>query len=440
MLAALMSALRVPDIRNRILFLFGGFAIFVFTIHVTVPGVNRELWQTLLETGNLGGFLGMFTGGALNNFSICAMGITPYINASIIMQLLTIVVPQIEKMAKEEGEEGRKKISHYTRILTIVLAFIQSSTMVYGLSVYRAENGATIFKQWGNMGYQFLYYAMIVVSITAGTAFLMWLGEQLTDKGIGNGVSMIIFAGIVLRLPHNVIDELTKMQVGESSVFSFVLFLLFTVALIAVCILIYQGQRRVPVQYAKRVVGRRVMGGQSTYIPIRVNNAGVISIIFAISVLYLPMTLIGFVQGKEISNEILRRAIEIIMNLFAHDNLFYNVVYFLLVVFFTYFYSAVTFNIMDISDNMKKYGGFIPGIRPGPKTAQYLERILNRLTFVSAMFLGFIAVIPTYILSLTGVNLQLGSTSLLIAVGVALEFMQQIEARLVMRHYQGFMK
>ena len=250
MLSALLSALRVPDIRNRILFLFGGFAVFVFTIHVTVPGVNIDLWQKLLNTGGLGGFLGMFTGGALNNFSICAMGITPYINASIIMQLLTIVIPQIEKLAKEEGEEGRKKISQYTRILTIVLAFIQSSTMVFGLSKYNYE-GQTIFKHMGNPLTQFLYYAMIVVSITAGTAFLMWLGEQMTDKGIGNGVSMIIFAGIVLRLPYNVINDFKLFAHGELSIIKLLMFLACTVALIAACIYIYQGQRRVPVQYAK---------------------------------------------------------------------------------------------------------------------------------------------------------------------------------------------
>lgn len=434
MLAALLSAFRVPDIRNRILFVFAGFAIFVFTVHVTVPGVNRELWEQLLSAGGLGGFLGMFTGGALNKFSICAMGITPYINASIIMQLLTIVIPQLEKLAKEEGDAGRKKISQYTRILTIILAFVQSSTMTFGLSRYVDKNtGATIFKEFGNPVSQMLFYIMIIVSLTAGTAFLMWLGEQLSDKGIGNGVSMIIFVGIVLRLPHNVIDTFKIIQHGELSILSLLGFLFCTIGLIAACIYIYQGQRRVPVQYAKRVVGRRVMGGQSTYIPIRVNNAGVISIIFAISILYFPATILGLLQSKNIH-------VEWLLNWFHPSSFLYNLVYFCLVVFFTYFYAAVTFNIMDIADNMKKYGGFIPGIRPGPKTAQYLERILNRVTFVSAIFLAVLAVVPTYILALTDISWQLGSTSLLIIVGVALEFMQQVEARLVMRHYQGFMK
>jgi len=436
MLAALVSAFKVPDIRKRILFVFGGFAVFIFTVHVTVPGVNRELWESLLQTGGLGGFLGMFTGGALNKFSICAMGITPYINASIIMQLLTIVVPQLEKMAKEEGEAGKKKISQYIRILTIVLAFVQATTMTIGLSRYRAQDGQTIFApimEWNNPVYHVLYYAMVVFSLTAGTAFLMWLGEQLSDKGIGNGVSMIIFVGIVLRLPHNVIDTFKIVSVGELRILNLILFLVITIGLIALNILIYQGQRRVPVQYAKRVVGRRVMGGQSTYIPIRVNNAGVISIIFAISVLYFPISILGLFQGKN-------WFVDFALRYFNHDSIIYNLVYFLLVVFFTYFYAAVTFNIMDIADNMKKYGGFIPGIRPGPKTAQYLEKILNRVTFVSAIFLGFIAVVPTVVLAWTKISWQLGSTSLLIIVGVALEFMQQIEARLVMRHYQGFMK
>ncbi|HPZ08174.1 MAG TPA: preprotein translocase subunit SecY [Candidatus Eremiobacteraeota bacterium] len=435
MLSALISAFKVPDIRKRILFVFAGFAVFIFTVHVTVPGINRELWEHLLSRGNLGGFLGMFTGGALNKFSICAMGITPYINASIIMQLLTIVVPQLEKMAKEEGEAGRKKISQITRYLTIGLAFLQSTTMTLGLAKFRTEEGQYIFKAFANSISQGLYYAMVIVSLTAGTAFLMWLGEQMSDKGIGNGVSLIIFIGIVLRLPHNVVDTFKIISAGELSMVRLIMFIIVTLGLITSIILITQGQRRVPVQYAKRVVGRKLMGGQSTYIPIRVNNAGVISIIFAISILYFPMTILGFFHEKSASP-----IINWVINLFHPSSVFYNLLYFGLVVFFTYFYAAVTFNIMDISDNMKKYGGFIPGIRPGPKTAQYLEKILSRLTFVSAIFLGLIAVLPTYILALTKISWQLGSTSLLIVVGVALEFMQQIEARLVMRHYQGFMK
>jgi preprotein translocase subunit SecY len=437
LLAALISAFKIPDIRKRILFVLAGFAVFIFTVHVTVPGVNVKLWEQLLSTGGLGGFLGMFTGGALNKFSICAMGITPYINASIIMQLLTIVIPQLEKMAKEEGESGRKKISQYTRYLTVVLAFVQASTMTLGLAKYKSNEGQHIFSILDSNlpSYDYaLYCALVIVSLTAGTAFLMWLGEQMSDKGIGNGVSMLIFIGIVLRLPYNVLDTFKIINAGEVSGLRLIAFVIITVGLIMGIILIHQGQRRVPVQYAKRVVGRKMMGGQSTYIPIRVNNAGVISIIFAISILYFPMTVMGFFQGKG------NWFIDGFTYLFHPSSILYNLSYFLLVVFFTYFYAAVTFNIMDISDNMKKYGGFIPGIRPGPKTAQYLEKILSRLTFVSAMFLGLIAVLPTYILELTRISWQLGSTSLLIIVGVALEFMQQVEARLVMRHYQGFMK
>jgi len=428
LLASLLSAFKVADIRKRILFVFAGFAIFIYTIHLTVPGVNLDVWERLLRAGALFRFLGMFTGGALNKFSITAMGITPYINASIIMQLLTIVIPQLEQLAKEGGEEGRRKISTYTRILTIVLAMFQATTMVLGLAHYRGEGGETIFHYTGP-----LYYLLVIVSLTAGTAFLMWLGEQITDKGIGNGVSMIIFAGIVLRYPDYVIRTLGLVRGGELRLINLILFAIIAIFLIMAIVMIQQGQRRVPVQYAKRVVGRRVMGGQSTYIPIRVNNAGVISIIFAISVLYFPITIAGFVKDAPWVN--------VLMKYFSPGSFIYSLVYFLLVVFFTFFYSAVTFNIMDIADNMKKYGGFIPGIRPGPKTADYLNRILSRITFISAIFLGLIAVLPNYVMGLTHVTtFYLGSTSLLIVVGVALEFMQQIEARLVMRHYQGFMK
>lgn len=431
MIQSFLNAYKVEELRKRLLFVLFAFAIFIFTVHITVPGVDIKKWQQLLASGEIFKFLGMFTGGALNNFAITAMGITPYINASIIMQLLTVVIPKLEELAKEGGEMGRKKISQYTRWLTIFLSFMQATMMTLGL------NKLGIFK------YQDVFYFILVITtLTAGTSFLMWLGEQITDKGIGNGVSIIIFAGIVLRYPYYTAQtfNLTVQEFrteGFQVLLRIGLFIAIAIGLIMAIIMITQGQRKVSVQYAKRVVGRRVMGGQSTYIPIRINNAGVISIIFAISVLYFPVTVLQFLPEdlKKIG------IITVIEAWFHPRSHFYNLMYAALVIFFTYFYSYITFNIMDIADNMKKYGGFIPGIRPGRPTAEFLERILSRVTFVSAIFLAFIAVIPTYIMQFTAVTtFYLGSTSLLIIVGVALDTMQQIEARLIMRHYQGFMR
>jgi preprotein translocase subunit SecY len=431
----LFSSFKIKELRERILFVFFALAVFVLAVQITVPGINIEVWRRLLEQGSLFQFLGMFTGGAFKNFSFAAMGITPYINASIIMQLLTVVVPKLHEMQKEGGEMGRRKISQYVRSLTIGLAIMQSSMITLTLSRYTGANGERIFLQGG-----LLYFIVVVSALTAGTAFLMWLGEQITDKGIGNGVSMLIFAGIVLRFPVY-IQRTLKLSavVGSQYYFSLLLFFIVAVLLIMSIIAMTLGQRKVPVQYAKRVVGRRVFGGQSTYIPIRVNNAGVISIIFAVSVMYLPSTFLNFVKPQ--TGTFMYNFVHFVSYLFDPGGWFYNLLYALLVIAFTYFYSAITFKVEDVADNMKKYGGFIPGIRPGRPTSDFLERVLSRMNFMSAMFLAFIAVAPTFIMHLTGVTtFYLGSTSLLIIVGVALDTMQQIEARLVMRHYQGFMK
>ncbi|MFH1453256.1 MAG: preprotein translocase subunit SecY [Armatimonadota bacterium] len=427
--------MKIQDLRQRILFVFFGLFVFVLGVNISMPGINLTVWQELLSKGALFQFLGMFTGGALDNFSIIAMGITPYINASIIMQLLTVVIPKLQELQKEGGEEGRQKVSQYIRFLTVGLALLQATMMTLSLSRYRGPSGESIFLIKG-----IFYYLTIIVALTAGTAFLMWLGEQITDKGIGNGVSMIIFAGIVLRFPDYVVRTFQQARVEGALFFvNIILFILITIGLIMAIIILNQGQRRVPVQYAKRVVGRRMFGGQSTYIPIRVNNAGVISIIFAISILMLPSTLLNYLP-KPALGTIWAKISGLFTILLNPSGIWYSLAYFLLVVFFTYFYSFITFNITDISDNMKKYGGFIPGIRPGRPTSEYLERILYRVTFIAAIFLGAIAVLPTYIMQMTKVSFVLGSTSLLIIVGVALDTMQQIEARLVMRHYQGFMK
>jgi preprotein translocase subunit SecY len=437
LLGTLFSSFRVKELRDRILYVLFGLAVFVLTVHLSVPGVNLEVWNQLLSQGALFSFLGMFTGGALNRFSICAMGITPYINASIIMQLLTVVIPKLHELQKEGGEMGRRKIGQYVRFLTMSLALLQALMMTISLAKWRGEHGESIFLMSGA-----LYFIMVVLALTAGTAFLMWLGEQMSDKGIGNGISLLIFGGIVLRYPVYIKQTLFYAKVANDPNYFLKLILFGAVAilLIMAIIMLTQGQRKVPVQYAKRVVGRRVFGGQSTYIPIRVNNAGVISIIFAISIMYLPTTFTSFIQGQDLHPWLMALR-DFVHNIFSPRHWFYNLSYALLVIFFTYFYSAITFNIADVADNMKKYGGFIPGIRPGKPTIDYLEKIMGRITFVSAISLAFIAVAPTYVMQATGVtSFYLGSTSMLIIVGVALDTMQQIEARLVMRHYQGFMK
>lgn len=445
MLGTLINALKVTELRSRIGFVFFAFAVFILAIHITVPGVNHTAWNHLMEQGALFQFLGMFTGGALNNFSIVAMGITPYINASIIMQLLGVVIPKIQELQKEGGDLGRRKIGTYTRLLTIALAILQGTMMVTALSrATDKQTGFSVFYIDPSSKAAILYYVTVVISLTAGTAFLMWLGEQITDKGIGNGVSLLIFGGIVLVYPDYVYRTFQVATAnGPGFVFNLIVFGIIAVGLIMGIIMINQGQRKVPVQYPKRVVGRRVYGGTSSYIPIRVNNAGVISIIFAISILYLPTTILHFwIEGMKGHTYwytgILTWSYD---HLFQTDAVLHNIAYALLVILFTYFYAAITFNIADVADNMKKSGGFIPGIRPGPKTAEYLDKILSRVTFVAAIFLAFIAVAPTYVANLTGVKeFFLGSTSLLIIVGVALDTMQQIEARLVMRHYRGFMQ
>lgn len=430
MLNNLRAALLVPDIRKRILFVISSFALFVFMIHVQLPNVNDRVWQNLLQQGVFYNLLGFLSGGALQKLSVIAMGITPYINASIIMQLMTVVLPQLEEMAKKGGEEGRKKIGQYTRWLTIVLATLQAFFMANMM-----RNAGVFYDR----SLAFELYA--VVAMVGGTLFLMWLGEQMTDKGIGNGVSLIIFIGIVLRYPQYVAQTYTSTTKGGESVANLVIYIVIAILVIISIVFLYQGQRRVPVQQARRTVGRKMFAGRSTYIPLRLNNAGVISIIFAISLLLLPQQALSWFNrtgapagvGSAISNWI---------NLyFSPNSALYNVVYFVLVVVFTFFYSAVVVNTKDIADNLKKSGSFIPGIRPGQPTVDYINRILLRITTAAAIYLGLLAVLPGALqrgLSVT--TFYLGSTSLLIVVGVALDTITQIEARLAMRDYRGFIK
>jgi preprotein translocase subunit SecY len=418
MLETLRRAWRLPDLRRRILFTLAMFFVFRVGTHVPVPGIDASIIERLFKEGTLFGLLDLFSGGALRTFSVFAMSVTPYINASIIMQLLTLVIPRLEEMAKE-GEEGRKKITQYTRYLTVVLALIQAYGMTVGL------RNAVIRPTWGS-------FSVIAISLTAGTAFLMWLGEQITEKGIGNGISLLIFAGIVARLPAGAGSIGTYLRGGRINWIN--LFLLAAIGALAVAAVVWvnEGQRRIPVQYPKRVVGRRMYGGQSAHIPLRVNHAGVIPIIFASSLLTFPLTLATFINRPWAVN---------FANWFRMDRPLYLGTYAILVVFFTYFYTAIVFNPNDVANNIKKYGGFIPGLRPGKPTADYLTRVMNRVTLAGSLFLAVIAIMPYMVGALTNIpGLYFGGTALLIVVGVALETMKQIEAHLVMRQYQGFLR
>jgi preprotein translocase subunit SecY len=431
LLTNLRAALLVPDIRQRVLFVFFAFAVFVFMIHVQLPNVNDAVWQRLLSQGVFYNLLGFLSGGALQKLSIIAMGITPYINASIIMQLMTVVLPQLEEMAKKGGEEGRKKIGQYTRWLTIVLATLQAFFM------------ANMMRQAGVFYDNSIWFELyVVIAMVGGTLFLMWLGEQITDKGIGNGVSLIIFIGIVLRYPQYVAQTFTSTSTGGESVVNLIVYILIAIAVIISIVFLYQGQRRIPVQQARRVVGRKMFAGRSTYIPLRLNNAGVISIIFAISLLLLPQQALSwFNRGGAATGGILGNVSGWLQVYFSPNSWLYNLVYFVLVVVFTFFYSAIVINTRDIADNLKKSGSFIPGIRPGQPTVDYINRILMRITTAAAIYLGLLAVLPGALqrgLSVT--TFYLGSTSLLIVVGVALDTITQIEARLAMRDYRGFIK
>ncbi|HHY71306.1 MAG TPA: preprotein translocase subunit SecY [Thermoanaerobacterales bacterium] len=384
---------------------------------VPVPRMDPNAVRAMIEKGALLGFFDIIAGGAFKQFSVFAMSITPYINASIIVQLLTIVIPRWEELAKE-GEAGRKILAQYTRYGTVILGLIQAT----GLSIgFRSAMKPGILSN-----------IVVVISLTAGTAFLMWLGEQITDKGIGNGISLLIFAGIVSRLPASVYQLYALMKVGTINIFMLVIFAVLGVAVIVGVIAMQEGERRVPVQYAKRIVGRKVYGGQSTHIPIKVNAAGVIPVIFAMSILLFPSTLAGFFPNSKVMTSI--------AEFLKPSGWLYAVIYALFIVFFTYFYTAVTFNPVEVADNMKKYGGFIPGLRPGRPTAEYINRIMNRITLVGALFLATIALLPYFMTAISGINISFGGTALLIVVGVALETMKAVEAQMLMRHYQGFLK
>jgi len=417
-LSALSNIAKITELRQKVLFTLAMFLVFRAGTHIPVPGMDIAQIERLFTSGNLFGLLDLFSGGALSKFSIFAMSITPYINASIIMQLLTVVVPTFEQWNKE-GVEGRKKITQITRYGTVLLGFIQALGMAFGLKAAILNPGI------GSI-------LLIAITLTAGTTFLMWLGEQITEKGIGNGISLIIFAGIVSRLPGGLSTIYQYLHAGTISPLKVILFLIIAVAMIVFVILIQQGQRKIPVQYAKRVVGRKMYGGHSTHLPLKVNQAGVIPIIFASSVLMFPVTIAQFINIGWVKT---------VAGYFAWGTPLQTILYALMILFFTYFYTAVTLNISDMADNMKKYGGFIPGLRPGKPTAEYLDRVMTRITMAGALFLAAIAILPNFVVWITSIQgVYFGGTALLIVVGVALDTMKQVESLIVMRHYQGFMK
>jgi preprotein translocase subunit SecY len=422
MIPGLANIFRIPDLRRKFLFTIGMLALFRVGSHLPVPGVDVARLQSLFsQQGNVFGFIDLFVGGALSRFAVFALGVFPYITASIIFSLLEVVFPTLKEMHREEGEAGRRKIGEYTLYLSVFLAIIQA----IGQTILIRNLGAIANPRP-------LVFAEIVTTLIAGTMVLTWMGEIMTEYGIGNGVSLIIFAGIVARLPNQLSQTIGLVHVGESSVFRAIADVVVILISIVAVVVVTEAARKVPIQYAKRIVGRRMVGGQTTYLPIRIASAGVIPIIFAISVMQFPSTIAQFSRVRWLQD------LGNFLNISATAG---ALLYFVLIIAFTYFYTAVTFDPEEVSDNIKKYGGFIPGIRPGKPTTDYLTRILERLTLVGALFLGIIAVGPIFLARFTGqLTLYLTGTSLLIVVGVALETMKQIEAYVLMRHYEGFMK
>lgn len=417
---------KIPELRRRILITFLLLGVYRVGAHVPVPGIDAGALAELFGRlqGNILGLVDMFSGGALSRMSVFALGIMPYISASIILQLLTVVVPTLEKLSKE-GEQGRKKITQYTRYGTVVLSVIQGFGIAVGLENMAGPGGASVVVA-GGWGFRL----MTVTTLTAGTAFIMWLGEQITERGIGNGISLIIFAGIVAGMPGAVYNTFRLMGAGQLHLFVVLLLVVVMVGVTFFIVWMERAQRRIPVQYAKRVVGRRVYGGQSTHLPLKVNTAGVIPPIFASSLLMFPTTVGQFIDHPWVQT---------MVGLLAPGQILYNVLFVGLIIFFCYFYTAVTFNPVDVADNMKKYGGYIPGIRPGARTAEYIDKVLSRLTFWGALYVSFICVLPTILISRFGVPFYFGGTGLLIVVGVSLDTVSQIETHLITRHYEGLM-
>ncbi|MGV7220662.1 MAG: preprotein translocase subunit SecY [Nitrospinales bacterium] len=418
---------KVPELKKRILFTLGILAVYRIGAHIPTPGIDGVALAEMFEQakGTILGFFDMFSGGALSRLTIFALGIMPYISASIILQLLTIVSPHLARL-KKEGEQGQKKITQYTRYGTIVLSMIQSSGISVGLEAMKSPGGAPIVVEPG-----WTFRLMTILTLTAGTAFIMWLGEQITERGVGNGISLIIFAGIVAGTPSAIFQSMDLMGTGELSVFIVLALLLLMMAVVAVIVFTEGGQRRIPIQYAKRMVGRKMHGGTSTHLPLKVNTSGVIPPIFASSIIMFPATMAQFIDAP---------IMQTVSAMLTPGNFYYSLIFIGAIFFFCYFYTAVIFNPSEVSDNMKKHGGYVPGIRPGPKTSEYIDKILTRLTFFGAIYLSFICILPDYLIKYINIPFYFGGTSLLIVVGVSLDTMQQIESHLVMRNYDGFVK
>jgi len=423
---------KIPELRKRLISTFILLAVYRICVHIPTPGIDGKALAAFFARtkGTLLGLVDMFSGGAFEQMSIVALGIMPYISASIILQLMTVVVPHLEKL-KKEGEAGRKKITQYTRYGTVVLSIIQGFGIAVGLEQMAGPGGSHIVIDPG-----WAFRIITVITLTAGTAFLMWLGEQITERGIGNGISLIIFAGIVTRLPAAAAHTFQLMQTGEMKPVT-ILFIVALMVLVIGCIIyIERSQRRIPVQYPKRVVGRKVYGGQSTHLPLRINTAGVIPPIFASSILMFPLTIAQFIPRSLLDSY---PWIESLTQSLHPGAVLYNLLYIAFIIFFAYFYTAVTFNPIDIADNMKKQGGYIPGIRPGKKTAEYIDWVLTRITCVGAIYISLVCVLPTILISKFNIPFYFGGTALLIVVGVALDTIGQIESHMLVRHYDGFL-
>ena len=427
MIGGFRNLSKVPELQKRIFYTLLFLLIYRIGAHVPTPGIDTAALAAFFDQarGSLLGLFDMFAGGALSNLSVFALGIMPYISASIILQLLTVVVPHLENL-KKEGDAGRRKITQYTRYGTVLLSLIQGFGISVGLENMAGPTGASIVIDPG-----WSFRLMTVITLTAGTAFIMWLGEQITDKGIGNGISLIIFAGIVCGGPSAVYNTLRLVSTGEMGIFFAVFLVVFMIAVVGFIVFVESGQRRIPVQYAKRVVGRKLYGGQTTHLPLKVNTAGVIPPIFASSIIMFPATIANFVPHPW-----MKSAAEYLMP----GRFVYELLYVAFIIFFCYFYTAVQFNPVDVADNMKKYGGYVPGIRPGRKTAEYIDRILTRLTFSGALYVSAVCVLPSILISKFNVPFFFGGTALLIVVGVAIDTAGQIETHLLTRQYEGFLK
>jgi len=426
-MSGLQSAANIPELRRRVLFTLIMLAVYRIGVQIPTPGINGEALSAFFtqNASTLFGMFNMFSGGALENFSIFALGIMPYISASIIIQLLTVVIPQLEAL-KKEGEAGNRKITQYTRYGTVVLSVIQGTFIATGLQGMTGPGGEAIVL---DPGIQFKLMTML--TLTSGTAFIMWLGEQMTERGIGNGISLIIFAGIVARGPAAIVNSIQLVQAGEISMFFVPFLVLFMLAIIAIIVFFETSQRRIPIQYAKRVVGRKVYGGQSSHLPLKINVSGVIPPIFASSIMMFPATIGSFIQIDWVQR---------VSAAMSPGTVYYYICYIAMIVFFCFFYTAVTFKPEDVAENLKKNGGFVPGIRPGKRTAEFIDKVLTRLTVVGAIYLSAVCVLPTLLISQFNIPFFFGGTALLIVVGVGIDTISQIESHLHMRNYEGFMK